>query len=167
MKNTTSICIVVIISCLSGCTPTHLNREHDCLDKALSYVIKNDYHSILYPKEELVMIVNFNDKTNEVRISLLSKEIYPWFLVDKEDNPIGYAHYQGITLLGYGDAKKYLKLRPIRNSMTYLKRAKIAEPEPGLPPLPPPSIEPLIFSFDLRSKCFQLVSKTVANTLIN
>lgn len=168
MKYVTTAGIIVIFSFLSGCTVIPQNRGHDSISDALSYVIRSDYHSILHSKKELLMIVNFNDSTNNVRVSLLSKEIYPWFLVDKEDNPTGFIpSFQGITLLGYGDAKSHLKLKPIRDSMIFLKRAKIPESEPDLPPLPPPCIEPLIFSFELKNGAFQLVSKTVADRLIH
>lgn len=167
MSNKKKFGLTLIIFCFLGCAVNKLKHQGFCLEEAFNYVVQNDNNSILHTKEDLLLIANFNNNAKNVRIALITKEIYPAYLVDKHEYPKGQVEFQGITLLGYGDCLKFLKLEPIQDSLSYLKPMKIKDPKPGFPPLPPPRVEPLIYSFELKASCFQFKQKTVADTLIN
>lgn len=167
MSNKKNLGFALIIFCFLGCAGNNLKQQGFCLEEAFNHVVQKDNNSILHTKEELLLIANFNNKAKNVRIALIPKEIYPAYLVDKREYPKGQEEFQGITLLGYGDCLKYLKLKPVNDSLSYLKPMKIKDPKPGFPPLPSPRVEPLIYSFGLKVGCFQFEQKTVADTLIN
>jgi len=168
MKNIMHLIFALSTCYLTSCLVHPQKQKGYCLDEALKMVIQSDYNTILHKKDELLLVANFiTNNESEVRLALIPKEIYSAYLVGKNEVSKGFKHYQGVILLGYGHSSKFLELKPIDDTMIFLKPMKIKEPKLGYPPLPPFDIEPLVYSFVLNDGCFQFVRKSVADTLIN
>lgn len=165
MKITSAILLITLS--LESCSTNRKTANDNCFSNAIELMLSNDVNMILHQKDELLIVANINHNVpQKLRLALMTKQDFPEFLFDKKDVAMGYTYFKNIFLLGYGDCSKYINLSSLDPNIDFLKPYKIREPKLGNPPYPPPSIEPLVYSFTAEGNCFYLSGKTVADTLI-
>lgn len=159
---------ITLLIIVNGCWTQKNKSDSYCIQKAFDYILENDYESKLHSNKELLLIVNFIlDDALEFKAALLPKKTYPQYLTDKNEKAVGYMFYKGLTIIGYGDASKYLMLKKINKRMVFLEPFQVKKPDSGNPPFPPFDIEPLVYTYVVDNGCFKLNRKTVADVLID
>lgn len=110
-------------------------------------------------KSEKVFVVRSEKKEEycELRFSVLHKNDFSWFLLDKNDKLIGYFPFKKKNVLVFGDNNNLFKASSYFKSFDFIKLSSDQKPiDNGEPPV---IFEPLVWIYNIKEEKINFVGK--------
>jgi len=135
----------------SGSSVKRLDVRDKGLKKILETISVEKTTANLADNRVYVMKVNKLKKFNEFRFTILTEDVFEWYLSDKKDTIVGFFEYKQRPVLVFGEMlNKFFIDSKDRKSFDFLNVIyKAPDKKPGLNVIeePPSSFEPIIWIY--------------------
>ena len=119
-------------------------------DMVISPVFENVKSDSDSDNDVFVLNINRKKEKSEVRISMVDKKDFRWYLIDKKDKIFGFTKYKDFLVIVFGNAvgefydltqhnEIFAFLEPLKKNTKVLTKDEIAEP--------PISFEPMVWVY--------------------